>query len=162
MSSYLICFIIVAMERINLWSLLFAWCIVMRSSTQCLSRYITEPIDRFSCQSPIYKNISDVHFHQCSHACIGNNACWSLSYNQPDRKCLLAEVPCVTADVMDGFSIMILRTKESQHCVEWIPFNRTYGKQYGFPERAVQVALLGVEHLLLLERLKPTLRWQEG
>ena len=65
--------------------------------------------------------------------------------NHPGCFCLLAEQPCVRADEIDGFSMVILRLNEPQHCVEWVPFNRTYGLENGFPERAFQVAKHGGE-----------------
>ena len=68
------------MQRTKLWSLSLMWCIIVRTSTQCLSRYTTRPIDGFSCKSSVYKNLSDVHFYQCAHACIRHKVCWSLSY----------------------------------------------------------------------------------
>ena len=122
-------------------SLLLVWCIAIRPSTQCSSRYTTQPIDGFSCQTSGYKNISDVQFHQCTHACIGNSTCWSLSYNHIGRYCLLSDAQCVTAKVSDGFSLVIVRANERQSCMEWIPFNNTYGLQHGLPKRAVQSAL---------------------
>ena len=129
------------MGGIKLWSLLLMMCFIIRPSTQCLSRYTTWPIDGFSCQTSVYKNISDIYFDQCRNICIGSKDCWTLSYNHPGRYCLLAEEPCVAADVINGFSLMIMRPKEPQRCVEWVPFNKTYGRQYGFPKRAFEVVI---------------------
>ena len=129
------------MEWATFFVILFIWCDVIGASTRCVSRYTTRPIDGYSCQSEVHKNVSDVHFHRCIHACIGSKTCWSLSYSRPGRYCLLAEEPCVVTNPTDDFSMMILRMNEPQHCIQWIPFNSTYGLQHGFPKRAVQADL---------------------
>ena len=119
----------------------FIWCIIIRTSMQCLSRYTTKPINGYSCQLLAHDNITDVFFHQCTHACLQRKNCWTLSYNYPGRYCLLTKEPCVTAEESHDFTMMILRSKETHHCLEWIPFNSTYGFQQGYPKRAVQVSL---------------------
>ena len=122
-------------------SLLLAWCIVIRSSTQCVSRYTTSPIDGFSCQTSVYKNISNIRFHHCIYACIESQTCYTLSYSHQGQYCLLASEPCVTADLSSEFTMMILRDNEPQQCASWIPFSSAHGLQYGFPNRAVHAAL---------------------
>ena len=130
------------MELRKFGELSWVWCIVIRTSTSCRSSYITRAINGYICQPSVYKNISDVQFRQCTNACIGTDTCWTLSYNYIGRYCLIAAEPCVTAELNKDFSMMILRIGETHNCLEWIPFNKTYGLQYGYPGRAVQATLI--------------------
>ena len=129
------------MELSKYW--VFSWVlgIVIRTSTPCISRYTTEPIDGYFCNLPVYKNMSDTSFKQCTYACIGSKTCWALSYNYPGRYCLLSEEPCVAAKLSSDFSMMIWRIGETKMCLEWVPFNRSYGIQHGYPRRAAQVTV---------------------
>ena len=123
------------------WTLPLVWGICIGTTTQCLSRYTTKLISGYSCQASSYLNISNVLLHQCAHTCLRSKNCWTLSYSRPGRYCLLAEEPCVMTEVSTDFAMMILRSQQTQHCLEWMRFNSTYGVQYGYPKRAVQGAL---------------------
>ena len=54
--------------------------------------------------------------------------------------CFLGEA-CVTADSSSDFSMMTIRTDSSPHCLEWMPFNKTYGVNYGYPKRAIKAPM---------------------
>ena len=62
-------------------------------------------------------------------------------YNNSGKHCLLAEEACVSAELSDGFSMMILRTTPYLQCLDWMTFNRNYGNKYGYPKRAVQTPM---------------------
>ena len=130
------------MELRKYWALSWVLCFVLRISTSCISRYTTQPIDGYFCKLAVYKNMSDSSFHKCTHACIGSKTCWTLSYNYPGRYCLLSEESCVTAQMSSDFSMMIWRVAETKRCLEWVPFNRSYGLQHGFPRRTAQVTIV--------------------
>ena len=120
---------------------LMVLCISVRTSAQCIPRYITRPIDGYSCHISVFRNISDIQFQQCIHACLGSKLCWTLSYHNAGKHCLLADGACVSAERRDGFCMMILSTTRFQQCLHWIPFNGTYGYDHGYPQRAVQTPM---------------------
>ena len=111
-------------------------------SAQCLSRYITKPIQGHYChQATIYKTSSDVSFQRCVGECINERFCWTLWYNHLERHCLLASETCVRIDINTEFSMAILRTNETtqqQNCIHWTPFSQSLGRSDGFPQRAVK------------------------
>ena len=47
----------------------------------------------------------------------------------------------MTAEERNVFTMMILRSKETHHCLVWVPFDTTYGLQRGYPKRATQASL---------------------
>ena len=106
-------------------------------SSQCLSRYIMPPIDGFSCHSTFFKNLSDISLELCVANCVRDESCWTLSYNHPGNYCILADEACVSAEEIPNFVMFLLRSNETQPCVQWIPFSRTYGVENGYPERAI-------------------------
>ena len=116
---------------------LIAWCTSIQISSQCLSRYITPPIDGYSCQLAFYKNISDISSQSCVATCVSDGIWWTLSYNHPGMYCIVAHEACVSAETTPDFFMMVLRTNYTQPCVEWIPFSNSQGHQYGYPERAI-------------------------
>ena len=116
-------------------------CTVVRPSTPCLTRYITRPIIGYHCSQSIYSFIKDIGLQQCIGACISDKTCWTLSYNHSGEVCALEEEPCVTASKNNDFSLTILRSTHFSRCLEWMPFNKTYGSINGIPKRAVQVPL---------------------
>ena len=121
--------------------ILMVLCISVRTSAQCISRYIARPIDGYSCHISVFRNISNIQFQQCIHACLGSKFCWTLSYDNAGKHCLLAEEPCVSAERRDGFCMMILSTSPSQQCLHWMPFSGICGNKHGYPERAVQTPM---------------------
>ena len=117
--------------------ILIAWGVSMQTSSQYLSRYITRPINGYSCQLSLYKNFSDISFQSCVASCVRDSSCWTLSYNQPDSYCILVHEACVSAEATPNFVMMVLRSNETQPCVQWIPFSENHGVQNGYPERAI-------------------------
>ena len=124
------------MQCIKLYLLTMTWCSILRSSSQCLSLYITRAIDSYHCLSSSFMSISNIRFQQCTRACLINSTCWTLSYNHSGHVCVLGEEACITANNSNDFSMMIIRTDSSQRCLEWMPFNMTYGVNYGYPKHA--------------------------
>ena len=122
-----------------LWVLV--WSTAVRSSRQCLSRYITRPINGYHCQQSEHTSVDNIGFQQCVRACITDETCWTLSYNHSGQLCVLGDEPCVTADRTNDLSMMILRSTTSSPCREWTPFNKTYGSQHGYPKRAIQAKI---------------------
>ena len=122
--------------------LLLLWATCIKLSTQCLSRYITIPIDGHYCrQASVCKKTYNLSIEQCVGECISDGSCWTLWYNHIGRYCLLASETCVSIDMNIEFSMAILRTNEThrhQQCIHWTSFNSTFGRIYGFPTRAVR------------------------
>ena len=129
------------MQCIKLYLLTMTWCSILPPSSQCLSQYITRAIDSYHCQSSSFMSISNIRFQQCTRACLINSTCWTLSYNHSGHVCVLGEEACITANNSNDFSMMIIRTDSSQRCVEWMPFNMTYGVNYGYPKRAIKAGM---------------------
>ena len=111
------------------------------TSTQCNSRYITRPVDGYSCHLSVFKDINNAQFQQCIHACMGSTMCRTLSYNHAGKHCLLAEQACVSAEMSDGFSMMIFRSTPYLQCLNWMTFSCNYDNKHGYPERAVQTPM---------------------
>ena len=129
------------MQCIKLDLLTMTWCSILRPSSQCLSLYITRAIDSYHCQSSSFMSISNIRFQQCTRACLINSTCWTLSYNHSGHVCVLGDEACMTANNSNDFSMMIIRTDSSQRCLEWMPFNMTYGVNYGYPKRAIKAGM---------------------
>ena len=115
--------------------------ISVRTSTQCISRYITRPVDGYSCHLSVFKDINNAQFQQCIHACMGSTMCRTLSYNHAGKHCLLEEQACVSAEMSDGFSMMIFRSTPYLQCLNWMTFSCNYDNMHGYPERAVQTPM---------------------
>ena len=108
-------------------------------SEECLTRYITNSIDGYVCKTSVYTNFSDVGFHRCIGSCIVNETCWMAAYNHDGRYRLLANDPCVSADIDSKFSMTVLKVEESHQCVHWTSFSSTFGKENGYPTRAIRL-----------------------
>ena len=106
-------------------------------SMQCLSRYITAPIQGHCCSTLVFANISALSYQRCIGLCITNDACWAASYNHPEQYCFLASETCVSSDRNIKFSMANIRPSERQHCIKWVPFNNTLGIEEGFPPRII-------------------------
>ena len=68
---------------------------------------------------------------------------------------LLAEEACVSAEISDWFSMMILRTIPYLQCLGWMTFSRTYGNKLSCPmqhSRMAAVARAFIDDQLLIER----------
>ena len=117
--------------------ILISWSIAIQTSTQCLSRYITPPIDGYLCQMSLYRNLSDINLQLCIALCVRDGNCWTLSYNYADNYCILVQEVCASAEENPNFAMMMLRSNQTQPCVEWISFSSDYGAQKGYPARAI-------------------------
>ena len=112
--------------------LLILYAISKALHMQCLSRYVTAPIQGHFCPTLVDKNISVLSYQRCIGLCITNDACWTASYNHPEQYCLLASETCVSSDRNIQFWMANIRFRERQHCIKWVPFNSTLGIEDGF------------------------------
>ena len=113
-------------------------CIVCTAvSTDCLSRYLTAPIQSYFCQTLVYKNVSTRSYQWCFGLCISKDTCRVASYNHPQHHCLLASETCVLADSNTQCSMVNKRGNEWQHCIKWVPFSNTIGRKHGFPPHII-------------------------
>ena len=117
------------MKWIKYCLLILVCCTVVRPSTQCLSRYITRPINGYYCHQ------------QCIGACISNKTCWTLSFSHSGQVYALEKEPCVNAKKNNDLSIMILRSTPFPRCLGWVSFNDSYGSIKSFPKRAMQIRI---------------------
>ena len=95
---------------------------------ECLSRDFFIPFNGRYCPSEGIIN-ANLSWHQCKLYCLHTPSCESVNYNFTADLCAQLTTTCPKAVSHPDMAFVLLRGKQPEHCLEWIP------KQDGDPVR---------------------------
>ena len=113
------------------------WCCVVGYTTM----YTSRPLNGFYCPGAYHPNITDIDQQQCTRQCLIRQVCRVMSYNPIDRVCTLGEIPCVVAERLQNYMLIVFRAEIIVGCIIWEP------KSHPFPSRTVYYTFIYAEAL---------------
>ena len=102
-------------------------------ASSCNRKYTNLPLNGYHCVHGHYVNITEISHPFCTHVCLRDRRCASLSFNMDTNLCQLSHEPCAVAEAETGFLLMNFRWDEIENCVTW----ETNGVGAFAPERLV-------------------------
>ena len=109
-------------QLLTQFSLLVPICLIS-SSKECVTRYTHAALVGYRCitANEIYRNITGVQSHICTHLCMTREECFITNYNVPGKFCLIGNDACIALQKDIDYQMRFRMMRQRGSCGKWVP-----------------------------------------
>ena len=96
-------------------------CAISFSKT-CVTKYTNAALDGYRCimATEMYRNVTDVRPHMCTHICMTSKDCSITIYNIPGKFCLIGKDACIALQKDTDYQVRYISIRKRGSCIKWV------------------------------------------